>query len=73
VSGLGIALLPAQRCVEDLRSGQLRRVLPEWSSIVRPLQAVYPSGRHLSAKMTAFLDHLSASFSPPPWEVLPAA
>jgi len=72
VSGLGIALLPAQRCVEDLRSGQLRRVLPEWSSIVRPLQAVYPSGRHLSAKMTAFLDHLSASFSPPPWEVWPA-
>jgi DNA-binding transcriptional LysR family regulator len=72
VSGLGIALLPAQRCVEDVRSGRLRRVLPEWSSIVRPLQAVYPSGRHLSPKMTVFLDHLSASFSPSPWETLPA-
>jgi len=72
VSGLGIALLPAQRCVEDVRAGRLRRVLPEWSSIERPLQAVYPSGRHLSRKMTVFLDHLSASFSPPPWEVLPA-
>ena len=72
VSGLGIALLPAQRCVEDVRAGRLRRVLPEWSSIERPLQAVYPSGRHLSRKMTVFLDHLSASFSPPPWEVLPS-
>jgi DNA-binding transcriptional LysR family regulator len=73
ISGLGIALLPAQRCAEDVRAGRLRRVLPEWSSIVRPLQAVYPSGRHLSRKMTAFLEHLSQSFSPPPWEVLPAA
>jgi DNA-binding transcriptional LysR family regulator len=73
VSGLGIALLPAQRCVQDVRSGRLRRVLPQWSSIERPLQAVYPSGRHLSPKMKVFLDHLSASFSPPPWEVLPSA
>jgi len=73
LAGLGIALLPAQRCAEDVRAGRLRRVLPDWSSIVRPLQAVYPSGRHLSPKMTAFLDHLSQSFSPPPWEVLPAA
>ena len=73
ISGLGVALLPVQRCVEDLRVGRLCRVLPDWSSIERPLQAVYPSGRHLSAKMTAFLDHLSASFSPPPWQVLPAA
>jgi DNA-binding transcriptional LysR family regulator len=71
MSGLGVALLPAQRCVEDLRSGRLRRVLPEWSSIERPLQAVYSSGRHLSPKMTVFLDHLAACFSPPPWEVLP--
>jgi DNA-binding transcriptional LysR family regulator len=71
VSGLGIALMPAQRCVEDVRAGRLRRVLPEWSSIERPLQAVYPSGRHLSPKMTVFLDHLAASFSPPPWDVLP--
>ncbi|HEU4580278.1 MAG TPA: LysR substrate-binding domain-containing protein [Polyangiaceae bacterium] len=72
VSGLGIALLPENRCVEDARAGRLRRVLPEWSSIQRPLQAVYPGGRHLSPKLAAFLAHLAESFSPPPWELLPA-
>src|SRR6185295_1467591 len=28
LAGLGIALLPAQRCAEDVRAGRLRRVLP---------------------------------------------
>ena len=72
VSGLGIALLPENRCVDDVRAGRLLRVLPQWSSIERPLQAVYPSGRHLSPKLAAFLAHLAESFSPPPWELLPA-
>jgi len=72
VSGLGIALLPENRCVDDVRAGRLRRVLPQWSSIERPLQAVYPGGRHLSPKLAAFLAHLAESFSPPPWELLPA-
>jgi DNA-binding transcriptional LysR family regulator len=71
VSGLGIALLPENRCVEHVRAGRLQRVLPEWSSIERPLQAVYPGGRHLSPKLAAFLAHLVESFSPPPWELLP--
>jgi DNA-binding transcriptional LysR family regulator len=71
VAGLGAALLPAQRCVEDLRAGRLRRLLPSWSSIERSLQAVYPSGRNVAPKLAAFLDHLAAAFSPPPWEVLP--
>jgi DNA-binding transcriptional LysR family regulator len=71
VAGLGLALLPAERCVEHLREGRLRRLLPEWSAIERPLSAVYPSGRHLSPKLAAFLAHLVESFSPPPWELLP--
>lgn len=73
VAGLGLALLPAERCVVHVREGRLRRLLPEWSAIERPLSAVYPSGRHLSPKLTAFLSHLVESFSPPPWELLPAA
>lgn len=73
VAGLGLALLPAERCVEHLRQGSLRRLLPEWSAIERPLSAVYPSGSHLTPKLSAFLAHLVESFSPPPWELLPDA
>ena len=58
-SGLGVALLPLFRCADDLRSGALVRVLPEWCSPAIPIQAVYPSSRHLSPKVVAFLEHLA--------------
>lgn len=67
-AGLGIAMLPVFRCVEHLRARTLRRVLPQWSSPVTPLHAVYPSTRYLSPKVKAFLDHLRDEMMPPPWE-----
>ena len=71
LSGLGVTMLPAFRCIEHLRAKRLMRVLPEWCSPVTPLHAVYPSARHLSPKVTAFLDHMRESMTPPPWEVGP--
>jgi DNA-binding transcriptional LysR family regulator len=67
-AGLGIAMLPAFRCVEPMRSHTLRRVLPDWCSPEIALHAVYPSTRHLSPKVKAFLDHLSEQMAQPPWE-----
>ncbi len=67
-TGLGIAVLPVFRCIEDLRTKKLRRVLPEWCAREVPLHAVYPSTRHLSPKVKAFLDHLREQMTPPPWE-----
>lgn len=64
-AGLGIAMLPAFRCVAH---GGLSRVLPAWRSPAIPIHAVYPSTRHLSPKVKTFLDHLQAEMSPPPWE-----
>jgi hypothetical protein len=32
---------------------------------------VYPSTRHLSAKVKTFVDHLQARMTPPPWELGP--
>ena len=58
--GIGIALLPEFACKEDLQAGRLRQVLSEWSSGERPLYALYPTPRHLSQKVTAFIDMLSA-------------
>jgi DNA-binding transcriptional LysR family regulator len=70
-TGLGVAHLPAFLCVEDLRARRLERVLPDWTSPVIPINAVYPSTRHLSPKVKTFLDHLHARLTPPPWELGP--
>jgi DNA-binding transcriptional LysR family regulator len=68
LAGLGIAMLQLDRCAEDLQLKRLRRVLPSWVSPEAPVQAVYPSTRHLSPKVKAFVDHLHARLTPPPWE-----
>jgi len=70
-AGIGMALLPVFRCVEPIRVEALRRVLPRWCSRQVPLHAVYPSTRHLSPKVKAFLDHLRVRMTPPPWELGP--
>ncbi len=72
LSGLGIAMLPAFRCVERIRTKQLVRVLPEWGSPETPMHAIYASARHLSPTVKAFLDHLRERMLPPPWELGPA-
>ncbi|WNG59537.1 LysR family transcriptional regulator [Archangium gephyra] len=58
VAGAGIALLPTQPSDTDLTMGRLRRLLPDWSSSGAPVHAVYPSTRHHSPKVMAFVDFL---------------
>jgi DNA-binding transcriptional LysR family regulator len=62
-AGLGIAWMPAFVCADDLRAGKLKQVLPAWSSAEAPVQALYPTARHLSPKVVAFLDLVRAKFS----------
>lgn len=64
LGGLGIAVLPAYRCVDHLRAKRLERVLPAWAPPSEPLTALYPSGRHLSSKVKAMLDHLQTMTVP---------
>jgi len=54
LAGLGIGLLPAFQCIEDLRAKRLERVLREWSTPATPMHVVYPSTRHLSPKVKSF-------------------
>ena len=68
IAGLGIGLIPDFRCAGDLRDRRLEHVLPEWSVADTPIHAVYPSTRHLSPKIRAFVDHLQKEMSPPPWQ-----
>ena len=70
-ASLGIGVLPAFRCVEDLRARRLERVLRDWEVPATPMHAVYPSTRHLSPKVKAFVDHLQQRMTPPPWELGP--
>jgi DNA-binding transcriptional LysR family regulator len=71
LAGIGIALLPAFLCVEDLRARRLERVLPAWNTSATPVHVVYPSTRHIPPKVKSFVDHLQQRMTPPPWELGP--
>jgi DNA-binding transcriptional LysR family regulator len=71
LKGMGIAFLPIFHAVEDFRAGRLVWVLPTFSSAYAKVHVVYPSNRHLVAKVRAFLDLLIAHFNPEPWTVAP--
>jgi DNA-binding transcriptional LysR family regulator len=68
--GLGIAMLLFPRVAADLEAGRLVRVLPDWTAATFPIHAVYPSTRHLSPKVRAFVDHLLTTDQKLPWEPL---
>jgi DNA-binding transcriptional LysR family regulator len=68
-SGAGISLLPDFAVSQELASGSLVRVMPEWRGSDGELFAVYPSTRNLSPKLRVFLDFLTAKLTPPPWQV----
>jgi DNA-binding transcriptional LysR family regulator len=72
LAGLGLALLPAYLCLDDLRAKRLERVLRDWSAPPTPIHVVYPTARHLSPTVKSFVDHLQQRMSPPPWELGPA-
>jgi len=50
--------------VPHLESGRLRTVLGDWSRPRQPLHVVYPSSRHLSAKLRLFVDWVAEVFAP---------
>jgi DNA-binding transcriptional LysR family regulator len=71
IGGIGLALIPAYQCIEDLRTHRLERVLREWEAPPTPVHVVYPSTRHVSPAVKSFVEHLQAKMMPPPWELGP--
>jgi len=70
LSGAGIAPLPTLIAAPAIRAGSLQSVLPDWPFEASPIHALYPSNRHLSAKVRSFVDFVIDSVRPtPPWEV----
>jgi DNA-binding transcriptional LysR family regulator len=68
-AGLGIVWQPTFLVGPDLRAGRLMPLLPDWRVPDIDILAVYPSRRHLSAKVRAMIDFLAEEFSGvPPWD-----
>jgi len=59
VEGMGINLEPDFIVAPDIRAGRLVRLLTEFTPPAAGIHAVYPSRRHLSAKVRAFVDFLA--------------
>lgn len=59
-----IGLLPSTYCDARIASGELVRLLPDWSSPEIFVHAVYPTRRFLPAKLQVFLEDLKAWKSP---------
>ena len=59
--GMGITLEPDFIVEPELRAGRLVEVLPEYSPPRSPIAAVYPSRRHLSAKVRRFVEFLATA------------
>ena len=65
VAGGGIALAPCFILQPLIDSGRLQRVLPDWGAPRLPIHAVYPTRRHLSAKVQAMTGFLAEWFASP--------
>jgi DNA-binding transcriptional LysR family regulator len=62
LEGIGIANIPAFVVREDVESGRLVQVLPEYGPAPVRISAVYPSARLLSRKVKLFVDFIQQEF-----------
>ena len=63
LAGLGVVFLPLWLIGPDLKAGNLVRLLPDFHWPDSAIQAVYPPGRHLSARVRCFVDFLVECFA----------
>lgn len=63
VGGVGLMRQPLFLTAQELRAGQLVEVLTEYKCDDIGIYAVYPSRKHLSAKVRTFVDFLANAFS----------
>jgi DNA-binding transcriptional LysR family regulator len=66
VAGAGVHLEPDFIVAPFVRAGALIPLLPGYETPSVPIHAVYPSRRHLSAKVRSFIDFIAARFAAEP-------
>jgi DNA-binding transcriptional LysR family regulator len=67
INGGGLAMLSRFVVGRHLAAGNLVSILDEYVQEDVPIYAVYPSGKHLSPKVRAFLDFLIEIYGPVPY------
>lgn len=67
-AGLGITAAATFVIHEDLRRGDLVRVLPDYQLQARDLYVLYPQNRHMSPKVRVFVDFVTQYYSQPRWQ-----
>ena len=69
LAGQGITWQPTFLIGEDLKAGRLVPLMPDYRMADIDILAVYPSRRHLSAKVRVMVDFLAEAFKgAPPWD-----
>jgi DNA-binding transcriptional LysR family regulator len=68
-AGFGVSLEPDFIVAPEVAAGRLVSLLPGYRVMAGSINAVYPSRRHLSAKVRAFIDFLAARFATPEWSL----
>jgi DNA-binding transcriptional LysR family regulator len=63
-SGLGIGSLAIYSVIDDLQSGRLVRVLPDYRLTMLDVCAMYVSRQFMDAKMRTLLEHMRKTLSP---------
>lgn len=61
--GLGLAQLPTFHVAEDLASGRLERILPDYPLAGGPVSILYPRNRQLSPRVRVFIDWVVRQFA----------
>lgn len=68
-AGLGIARMPTFIVGNDIKAGTLIALMPEFETLELSVYLLYPERRHLSPKVRAFIEFMTARFQdPPPWD-----
>jgi DNA-binding transcriptional LysR family regulator len=62
--GHGIGFLPSTYCDDKIKKGELRRLLPDWTSKQFDIHAVYPTRNFLPSRLRVFLEALKSWKSP---------
>lgn len=64
IAGVGIARLPGLVCRNAVEEGALEVLFGAAPALLSPVYAVFPSRRHLAAKVRSFLDLLASEIEP---------
>jgi DNA-binding transcriptional LysR family regulator len=63
IAGVGLSLVPPYMIFDQLASGALVPLLPDYRAPEYEIVALYPHRRHLTAKVRAFIDMLADQFA----------